>query len=241
MSSNVKSLVWYSPKAFADDGYTVPTTWDELMALSDKIAKAGKAKPWCGGIGSGTATGWPATDWLEEVVLREDGADVYDKWISHEVKFNSPEIIKAHGHGRRLDARTRQWVNGGFGDVKTIATTTFQDAGKPILDRQVLHAAAGVVLRAQWPEGTKVGRGRRRLRVLPAGDRPSYGKPVVGGGEFVTAFADRPEVQAVQTYLVHAGVGDQPGQGRAGWVSANNGRRPEPSTPTRSTSCRRST
>jgi alpha-glucoside transport system substrate-binding protein len=61
MSSNLQALVWYSPKAFAKAGYTVPTTWDEMMSLSDKIAATG-AKPWCGGIGSGTATGWPATD-----------------------------------------------------------------------------------------------------------------------------------------------------------------------------------
>ncbi|HKS99520.1 MAG TPA: extracellular solute-binding protein, partial [Rugosimonospora sp.] len=75
MSANMKSLVWYSPKAFQAAGYTVPTTWTDMMALSDKIAAAGKAKPWCGGIGSGTATGWPATDWLEEIVLRQAGGD----------------------------------------------------------------------------------------------------------------------------------------------------------------------
>src|SRR5436309_10984627 len=94
MSSNLKSIVWYSPKAFKAAGYTVPTTWNDLMSLSDKIAKAGK-KPWCGGIGSGTATGWPATDWLEEIVMRQSGPDVYDKWITHDVKFDSPEIKKA--------------------------------------------------------------------------------------------------------------------------------------------------
>ena len=91
MSANMKSLVWYSPKAFTAAGYTVPTTWDDLMTLVDTIAASGKAKPWCGGIGSGTATGWPATDWLEEIVLRQaTAADVYDKWVSHEIKFNSP-------------------------------------------------------------------------------------------------------------------------------------------------------
>ncbi|HEY4027850.1 MAG TPA: ABC transporter substrate-binding protein, partial [Candidatus Dormibacteraeota bacterium] len=64
MSANMKSLVWYSPKAFAQAGYQVPTTWADLMTLSGTIASSGKGKPWCGGIGSGTATGWPATDWL---------------------------------------------------------------------------------------------------------------------------------------------------------------------------------
>jgi len=75
MSANMKSLVWYSPKTFTAAGYKVPTTWDEMMALSNTIAASGK-KPWCGGIGSGTATGWPATDWLEQIVLRTGGGEV---------------------------------------------------------------------------------------------------------------------------------------------------------------------
>src|SRR5215469_16001806 len=76
-SANMKSLVWYSPKFFAAHGYTVPTTWADLMSLSAKIASSGTTKPWCGGISSGTASGWPATDWLEEVVLGKYGAKVY--------------------------------------------------------------------------------------------------------------------------------------------------------------------
>jgi alpha-glucoside transport system substrate-binding protein len=81
LSSNMKSFVWYSPKVFADKGYTVPTTWDEMFALSDKMVDDG-IKPWCGGIESGGATGWPATDWIEQLVLRQQGGEVYDKWIS---------------------------------------------------------------------------------------------------------------------------------------------------------------
>ena len=72
MSANVKSLIWYYPSAFKAKGWTVPTTWADLMTLSGKIAATGET-PWCGGIGSGTATGWPATDWLEELVLRDQG------------------------------------------------------------------------------------------------------------------------------------------------------------------------
>ena len=84
MSANMKSLVWYSPSYFKQHNYTVPTTWADLMSLSAKMASdntAGGFKPWCGGIGSGTASGWPATDWLEEVVLGKYGGDVYDTCI----------------------------------------------------------------------------------------------------------------------------------------------------------------
>src|SRR5262249_54578240 len=95
MSANMKSLVWYSPKTFQANGWTVPTTWADMMSLSDKIVSSGKMKPWCGGIGSGTATGWPATDWLEEIVLRVGGGQVYDDWVSHKVKFSDPQITAA--------------------------------------------------------------------------------------------------------------------------------------------------
>ncbi len=134
MSANMKSLVWYSPKYFADNGFKVPTTWAEMMTLSTQMASkmTGAAKPWCGGIGSGTASGWPATDWLEEVVLGTYGGKVYDDWISHKVKFSDPQIQTAMQTVATW-LQNPAWVNGGYGNVATIATTTFQDAGLPIL------------------------------------------------------------------------------------------------------------
>lgn len=222
MSANMKSLVWYSPKAFAAAGYQVPTTWADLMSLSAKIAASGKGKPWCGGIGSGTATGWPATDWLEEVVLRQDGGSVYDDWVSHKVKFSDPQITQA----MQTVAGWMQnpaWVNGGFGGVKTIATTTFQDAGKPILKGDCWMLQQASFYEAQWPTGTKVAPdGDVFAFYLPA-ISSSVPTPVEGGGEFVTAFSSRPEVQAVQNYLSTAAWADSRIKVAPGWVSANQG------------------
>jgi alpha-glucoside transport system substrate-binding protein len=116
MSANMKSLVWYSPKFFKAHGYQVPTTWAALMSLSAKIAKSGNTKPWCGGINSGTASGWPATDWLEEVVLGKYGAQVYADWISHKVKFDSPQILAAMTIVHNW-MQNPAWVNGGYGGV----------------------------------------------------------------------------------------------------------------------------
>ncbi len=219
LGSNMKSLVWYSPKAFATAGYQIPTTWDDLMKLTDTIAASGKGKPWCGGISSGTATGWPATDWVEEIVMRQSGPDVYDKWISHDVKFDSPEITKA------LDTlngwmRNPKNVNGGFGDVKTIATTTFQDAGHPIVQNKCWMLQQASFYANQWPTGTKVGPDGDifAFYLPPMGD--TFGKPVEGGGEFVTAFGDRPEVKTVQTFLTDPNwITDKVKLGD--WVSAN--------------------
>jgi alpha-glucoside transport system substrate-binding protein len=222
MSANMKSLVWYAPKAFSAAGYKVPTTWADLMSLSNTIATSGKGKPWCGGIGSGTATGWPATDWLEEVVLGKYGGDVYDKWVSHQIKFSSPQIIDS----MQTVASWMQnpaWVNGGFGDVKSIATTTFQSAGTPILTGKCWMLQQASFYEAQWPQGTKVG---------PDGDVDAFYLPSVsssvptrveGGGEFVTAFSSRPEVQAVQAYLATSDWATSRIKVAPGWVSANQG------------------
>ena len=222
MSANMKSLVWYSPSQFAKAGYAIPTTWNDLMTLSGTIAKAGVMKPWCGGIGSGTATGWPATDWLEEVVLRQFGPDVYNQWVAHTVKFDSPQIQQAMATVAGW-MKNSAWVNGGFGNVASIATTTFQDAGKPILTGKCAMLQQASFYEAQWPAGTKVGpNGDVNAFYLPAMST-QFGNPVEGGGEFVVAFANRPEVVAVQTYLSTPLWASSRVKIATGWVSANNG------------------
>lgn len=224
-SSNMKSFVWYSPKVFKDKGYAVPTTWDELFALSDKMVADG-VKPWCGGIESGGATGWPSTDWLEQIVLRQSGGDVYDQWVAHTVKFDSPEITKA------MDTlagwmKNPDYVNAGFGNVQTIATTAFQDAGKPILDGKCGMLQQASFYAAQWesfkPGAVVAEDGDVFAFFLPQIDAAVAPNPVVGGGEFTTAFSDRPEVQAVQTYLASAEYATARASQPGGWVSANSG------------------
>ncbi len=222
MSANMKSLVWYSPKYFASKGYKVPTTYADLMTLSSKMAAdmSGTAKPWCGGIGSGTASGWPATDWLEETVIGTYGGQVYDDWISHKVKFGDPQIQAAMKtvQGWMLNPA---WVNGGVGNVQTIATTTFQNAGLPILKNQCGMLQQASFYEAQWPKGTKVGPdGDVFAFYLPAVN-PSIKTPVEGGGEFVTAFADDPATQAVQNYLSSPQWAQSRIKVAPGWVSAN--------------------
>ncbi|MGX7677273.1 ABC transporter substrate-binding protein [Jatrophihabitans sp. DSM 45814] len=222
MSANMKSLVWYSPKYFAANGYTVPKTWADLMTLSAKIAgkMTGSAKPWCGGISSGTASGWPATDWLEEAVLGTYGGQVYDDWISHKVTFSSPQIQAAMKTVADY-LQNPAWSNGGHGDVKTIATTTFQNAGLPILKNQCALLQQASFYEAQWPKGTAVGpTGDAFAFYLPPVD-PSIATPVEGGGEFVTAFSDDPATQAVQTYVSSPEWANSRIAVAPGWVSAN--------------------
>jgi alpha-glucoside transport system substrate-binding protein len=220
LGANVKSLVWYSPDEFQKSGYTVPTTLDELKALSDKIVADGK-KPWCAGIASGEATGWPVTDWMEDMMLRVSGPETYDKWVNHQIPFNGPESTAA------LDAvgqylKNPAYVNGGLGDVKSIATTTFQDGGLPITEGTCsLHRQANFYA-ANFDKDTKVAQdGDVFAFYLPGKDAQT--KPVLGGGEFVVAFANRPEVQAFQTYLSTDTWANAKAAISSGWVSANKG------------------
>ncbi|HEY7478091.1 MAG TPA: ABC transporter substrate-binding protein [Actinomycetota bacterium] len=91
---NLKSMVWYPKAAFDDAGYTVPETWDDLIALSDQIVADG-GTPWCVGFQSEGSTGWPATDWMEDIMLRTAGGDVYDQWYKHEIPFNDESVLNA--------------------------------------------------------------------------------------------------------------------------------------------------
>ncbi|HUW87115.1 MAG TPA: ABC transporter substrate-binding protein [Candidatus Paceibacterota bacterium] len=219
-SANMKSLVWYSPKQFANAGYSVPTTWTGMMALADKMAAANQIA-FCGGIGSGGATGWPATDWLEEVVVRQFGGKVYANWISHKIKFSAPKILAA------MDTVEKWMQNPKYvGDVQAIATTTFQDAGLGIPTGSCMMLQQASFYAAQYPAGTDVSKNGDVWAFYLPGINPSVKTPVEGGGEFFAAFSKRPEVQELQNYLSTpqwainriktAGSG-------GGWLSANSG------------------
>ena len=228
LGANVKSFVWYSPSAFADAGYEIPETWDDLIALSDQIVADnpdGSVKPWCAGIESGEATGWPATDWLEDIMLRTAGPEVYDQWVSHEIPFNDPQVAEALATVGEI-LRNPDYVNGGYGDVQSIASTPFTDGGFPILDGTCYMHRQASFYAANWSEY------QEDVTVAEDGDVfafyfPSMDpaeRPVLGGGEFTAAFSDRPEVAAFRAFLVspewvNAKIPLHPA---GGWVSANN-------------------
>jgi alpha-glucoside transport system substrate-binding protein len=91
---NLKSMVWYPKDDFDAAGYEVPETWDDMIALSDQIVADG-GTPWCVGFESEGSTGWPATDWMEDIMLRTAGVDTYDQWVSHEIPFNDEAVVTA--------------------------------------------------------------------------------------------------------------------------------------------------
>ncbi|QAY69392.1 ABC transporter substrate-binding protein [Xylanimonas protaetiae] len=220
LDANVKSFVWYSPKAFSDAGYDIPKTWDDLLALTDKIADDTGLPPWCAGVESGDATGWPGTDFIEDMVLRTAGLDVYNQWVTHDIPFNDPQIVAAWDEAGKI-LKNDKYVNAGLGDVRSIATTAWSTAGLGILDGTCwMHRAANFYA-AQWPEGTNVAEdGDVWAFYLPA--KTEDERPTLVGGPFVAAFNDKPEVQAFQTYLSSTDWSNEKAKvSLPGWVSAN--------------------
>ncbi len=202
LMASVKGWVWYSPAEFEANGYEVPTTWDELMALTEDMSANNTAtyKPWCVGFGSGDATGWPGTDWIEDLVLRTAGADAYNEWVAGDLKFDSPEIREAFDLVGAIILNP-DYVNGGFGGVESIVSTTFNDGGLPILDGNCsLHHQASFY-EAQWPEGTTVAPDGDIWAFITPKTDPTAGDSVTGGGEFVAKFVEGEAVDALQTYL----------------------------------------
>lgn len=198
---NVKSLVWYPKKAFDAAGYKVPTTWDELMALQDQIAQDGDT-PWCIGIESGAATGWPATDWLEEIMLRTTSLENYDKWVTGDLKFSSPEVKNA------ADVMAKIWTDDKFvyGGRTAIVSTNFGDAPAPMFAEPPkcwLHKQ-GNFITSFFPTDKKLQAGVDYDFFYLPGIDPQYGKPVEVGGDVWSMFNDRPETRAVMEWFSRA-------------------------------------
>lgn len=185
--TNFKSAIWYNTKAFEAAGYEPAETWEDLIALSDQIVADGKA-PWCIGTGSEAATGWPATDWMEDIVLRSQGTEVYDGWVDHSVLFASPEIKAAAERFGEI-IFTDGYV---FGGHENISGTDFRDAPDPMFQDDppcYLHRQATFITNF-FPEG-----------LTPVEDYNFFPFPSIDGnegalfaGSIAVVFNNRPEV-----------------------------------------------
>ena len=197
--ANIKSLVWYGPTAFKDAGYEIPTTWQAMLDLSQQIVDDG-GTPWCVGAESGGATGWVLTDWVEDFVLRTAGPEVYDKWVAHEIPFNDPAIVTA------VDAVGTIVKNDDFvvGGAQSIPSTSFGESPLGLLDGSCFMHRQANFIGNQFPEGTTKGPdGQVNAFYLPVVNEGDP-KVMLGGGELITAFSDKPEVEFVAKYLTGA-------------------------------------
>lgn len=201
--ADLKSLVWYVPENFEEAGYEVPTTWDELMALQKQIVEDG-GTPWCIGLGSGGATGWPATDWVEDIMLRTQPPEVYDQWTSNAIPFTDERVVAAMKIFADI-ATTDANVSGGRAAV---AATDFRDSPKGLFDippKCYMHRQASFIS-SFFPDGTELGVDADFFYLPEMADR-NLGKPVLGGGTLFTITKDSEAARAfiafLQTPLAH--------------------------------------
>jgi alpha-glucoside transport system substrate-binding protein len=183
---NLKSMVWYPKDDFDAAGYEVPTTWDDLMALSDQIVADGST-PWCVGFESEGASGWPATDWMEDIMLRTAGPETYDQWVNHEIPFNDPAVLAA---GERFgDVMFHEgYVLGGADQTPNIA---FGDAPLPMFDDPPgcwLHRQASFI-NSFFPEDAVAGEDYDWFPLPPIDQEGT-----LFAGELTVAGSNRPEV-----------------------------------------------
>jgi len=192
--ADVKSLVWYSPENFEDAGYEVPETMEDLKALTEKIVEDG-GTPWCIGLGSGAATGWPATDWVEDMMLRTQSPETYDKWVRNEIPFDDPAVIGAIEEFGWF-ARNDKFVAGGSAAV---ASTDFRDSPKGLFaspPQCYMHRQASFIP-AFFPEGTEIGADADFFYFPPYSGK-DLGSPVLGAG---TLFAITKESEAAHALI----------------------------------------
>ena len=181
---DLKSLVWYSPEQFEDNGYEIPTTMEGLIALSDQMVADGNT-PWCIGVESGNATGWTATDWMEDLMLRTTSPEKYDMWVSNELPFNSPEVLNAmevYGQFSRND----DYVAGG---ASSVATTFFGDAPKGLFSSPascLMHRQASFIPAFFPKKGEEVANGEADFFYFPPYESATLGNPVLGAATLWT-------------------------------------------------------
>ena len=225
-AANLKSIVWYQPAEFEARGYEVPETWDAMIALADQIVADGM-NPFCFGMYSNGASGWLATDWMEDIMLRTgEGTTSYDKWVTNELKFSSPTVKNAATLLSQI-MHTENYVVGG---TDAIVSTYFGNAQDPMFTKDAngnpgcfMHRQASFIP-AFWPESAQPGVGvETTVFPFPVIDA-SLPKAALGAGDMWGAFNDREATKAVAEYMLsenfHAAAAAMPNNAR---LSAHTG------------------
>ncbi|MCW2634888.1 MAG: hypothetical protein JWQ99_1255 [Blastococcus sp.] len=219
MSINVKSIVFYPKKAAAAAGLTAPPqTLDELQSLSTKIASTGTT-PWCFGIESGPATGWPATDWVENLMVSNYGADVYNQWVAHEIPFNDPRVLDVLNQIDKLLLADGQ-VNGGR---KSISGNNFGTAANAMFDNPpgcYMYRQGNFVAKAGGFPDAVLADLDNTVGVFPMPGKTAAEKPVLGGGDLAGIFSkDNESAKKLVQFLASKDYGTKGYAETGAWIS----------------------
>jgi alpha-glucoside transport system substrate-binding protein len=207
--ADVKSMIWYPIKAFEAKGYAVPATWDELVALADKIVADGAGYPFCASAGGpGTATGWQLTDWVEEVLLKTEDPSVTNGWIDHSIPFSDPRIKAAFDRVGSLLFKEGN-VEGGGTAIVNNAMTTVMD---PMFNGDTLTPGCWMQKIPVWygPDffpDKRVNGGDSKyvigedIGIFPFPTISTEFRGAEGSADAIMVLADRPEVRAFAQFL----------------------------------------
>ncbi len=196
LMASVKSFVWYSPAAFDKAGYEVPTSWEELVSLTQRIAAdhpEGDVVPWCLGASDGPNTGWPLSDWLEDALLATEGTAAYDAWAHHGVPLDDRRAVAALSALDRLLLTDGHVAGGGQGAV----TTTVEEVGEQLVSGSCLMLHASSSFETLLPQGTVVTDGEDTQAqgvstfLLPSIDDGE--DAVLVGGDYLVDLVARPQ------------------------------------------------
>ncbi len=206
VKADIKTIVWYSPAQFEAFGYAVPTTFAELEALVDQMVADGNV-PWSMGFESGPATGWTGSDFIQDLLLTQQGPEYVMNLISGEVAYNDAGVMQAYETYLAWATDPTTTVGGADGTL----TTPFLDAiykivSDPVEAMMVKQSGfAGGEIVAQFPDLTY------------GTDFDFFAFPgaqgMQGGADFMMAFGDSPAAQAMVGYLTSAAGG-------AAWAEA---------------------
>jgi alpha-glucoside transport system substrate-binding protein len=218
MRMAVKSLVWVPKPTYTDAGYSLePASLQELAEIADQI-KADGTPPWCIGYESGAATGWVGTDWIEEMVLRVAGPEVYDQWVSHEIPFDDDQIKQAFEEYGKI-ALTEGNVRGGG---QAIVSQPFGEAGNPSFEDPpaCMMQRQGNFITGFFPEDVQANLDDRvDVMLFPPLEGGYDGQPVLGGGDMAALFnGEDDEAKQVMEFLTSDEFGAE-WAGAGGWLS----------------------
>jgi alpha-glucoside transport system substrate-binding protein len=191
---NYKSIVFYVAPTFDEMGYQIPQTYEDMVALSEQIVSDGMT-PWCFAFESDQASGWPGTDWIEDIMVRRWGGDVYAQWYKHEIPFNDPMVKEA------FDIFAEIFFGEGFvlGGTDGVAAINFRDTPLPAFNTppSCLMFKQGSFISNYFPTDAPAD----YIKTFPFPTIDGNGG-AMGGGDTLIVFDNNPQVvQAVKDWI----------------------------------------
>jgi alpha-glucoside transport system substrate-binding protein len=196
---NFKSVVFYHEPTFEENGYEVPETYDDLVALSEQMVSDGLT-PWCFGYEAGGATGWAGTDWIEDIFVRMHGADAYTDWYTHEIPFNDPMVVEA------FDALSEILHGEGFvlGGAENVPSIVVEESPGPLFSEPpgCVMLKQGSFASNFFPDTPDFEEGEDEEISVFAFPTIDGNTGAMGGGDTIIVFESAPEtVQAIQDWI----------------------------------------